>query len=128
MMAACRGAIAAALALSVLPSVTGQRAIHWVIRVSDLSATLNFTSGVLGMKVLRHEENDQPCPLTCNGVFDTPWSKTMVGFGPEDGHYALELTYNCAPQNLIEGERPCMHSSDGHPGGAQPVQRGRRDG
>ena len=40
------------------------------------------------MKVLRHEENDEPCPLTCNGVFDTPWSKTMVGYGPEDTSYA----------------------------------------
>lgn len=46
------------------------------------------------MKVLRHEENDAACPITCNGAFDTAWSKTMVGHGPEDQNYALELTYN----------------------------------
>ena len=56
--------------------------------------TTTFATEVLGMKVLRHEENAEPCPLTCNGVYDTPWSKTMVGYGPEDESYALELTYN----------------------------------
>ena len=71
-----------------------ERVLHWVIRVSSLEKTLAFMTDVLGMKVLRHEENDEPCPLTCNGVFDTPWSKTMVGYGPEDTSYALELTYN----------------------------------
>ena len=74
--------------------VGAQRALHWVIRVSDLEQTLNFTGGVLGMQVLRHEENDAACPLTCNGNFDTAWSKTMVGYGPEDTNYALELTFN----------------------------------
>ena len=50
----------------------GGRLLHWVIRVSSLEDTLAFTSDVLNMTVLRHEENDEPCPLTCNGVFDTP--------------------------------------------------------
>ena len=75
-------------------AASGQRAIHWVIRVTDLEATLNFTSNVLGMKVLRHEENDKACELTCNGDFESEWSKTMVGYGPEDKNYVLELTYN----------------------------------
>ena len=90
------------VAAAILPpactsDVAAGRLLHWVIRVSSLEDTLAFTSDVLNMTVLRHEENDQPCPLTCNGVFDTPWSKTMVGYGPEDTSYALELTYNCAP-------------------------------
>ena len=34
--------------------VSAQRALHWVIRVSDLSATLNFTHHVLGMLSLIH--------------------------------------------------------------------------
>lgn len=26
--------------------------------------------------------------------YDGRWSKTMVGFGPEDDHFVVELTYN----------------------------------
>lgn len=26
--------------------------------------------------------------------YDGKWSKTMVGFGPEDEHFVAELTYN----------------------------------
>jgi len=70
------------------------RPAHWVIRTSDLRASLRFLSEVFGMRVLRHEEYDQPCAITCNGTYETPWSKTMVGYGPEDEGYCLELTYN----------------------------------
>ena len=90
--------------LALAGQASGQHVLHWVIRVSDLEKTLAFTTEVLGMKVLRHEENDEPCPLTCNGVFDTPWSKTMVGFGPEDSSYALELTYNYGIPSYDAGE------------------------
>jgi len=79
------------------------RPLHWVIRVSDLEATLNFTKDVLGMHVLRHEENEEACPITCNGRFNSPWSKTMVGYNPEDSNYALELTYNYAIKNYMPG-------------------------
>ena len=40
------------------------------------------------------------CTHTCaisNGVsrpYDGKWSKTMVGYGAEDDHFAVELTYN----------------------------------
>jgi len=60
------------------------RAAHWVIRTSDLKVTLDFFTGVFGLKVLRHEENDKPCPITCNGDSPTAWSKTMVGYDTED--------------------------------------------
>lgn len=70
------------------------RPAHWVIRTSDLAVSLDFFSKVFGMKVLRHEEYERPCAITCNGTFRTPWSKTMVGYGPEDEGYCLELTYN----------------------------------
>ena len=26
--------------------------------------------------------------------YDGKWSKTMAGFGPEDDHFVVELTYN----------------------------------
>lgn len=46
------------------------------------------------MKVLRHEEFEEGCKASCNGPYDGKWSKTMIGFGPEDNHFVLELTYN----------------------------------
>jgi len=49
---------------------------------------------VLGMKVLRHEEFEKGCEAACNGPYDGRWSKTMVGYGPEDNHFVVELTYN----------------------------------
>ncbi|ERE67938.1 glyoxalase domain-containing protein 4 [Cricetulus griseus] len=45
-------------------------------------------------KVLRHEEFEEGCKAACNGPYDGKWSKTMVGFGPEDDHFVAELTYN----------------------------------
>ena len=105
----------AVLAALFCGAADAQRVLHWVIRVSSLEDTIAFTTNVLGMKVLRHEENDEPCPLTCNGVFDTPWSKTMVGFGPEDSHYALELTFNYGINNYTSGEglrRFVLHLDD----------------
>mmetsp|Transcript_62663 Transcript_62663/g.149525 ORF Transcript_62663/g.149525 Transcript_62663/m.149525 type:complete len:427 (-) Transcript_62663:256-1536(-) len=70
------------------------RPAHWVIRTTDVKANLRFFTQIFGMKVLRHEEFDKPCAITCNGEFPTPWSKTMIGYGPEDENYCLELTYN----------------------------------
>jgi len=70
------------------------RGIHWVIRDSDLKPGLSFLKNVLGMKVLRHEENEKPCEITCNGRYNNSWSKTMIGYDTEDKCYALEVTYN----------------------------------
>uniref|UniRef100_A0A1I7TT19 Glyoxalase domain-containing protein 4 n=1 Tax=Caenorhabditis tropicalis TaxID=1561998 RepID=A0A1I7TT19_9PELO len=44
--------------------------------------------------VLRHEEFDKGCEASCNGPYDERWSKTMIGYGSEDEHFVLELTYN----------------------------------
>ncbi|NWZ70007.1 GLOD4 protein, partial [Acrocephalus arundinaceus] len=46
------------------------------------------------LQVLRHEEFEEGCKATCNGPYDGKWSKTMVGYGPEDNHFVAELTYN----------------------------------
>ncbi|XP_046680473.1 glyoxalase domain-containing protein 4 isoform X2 [Homalodisca vitripennis] len=45
-------------------------------------------------KALRHEEFQEGCDAACNGPYDNRWSKTMVGYGPEDNHFVVELTYN----------------------------------
>lgn len=44
--------------------------------------------------MLRHEEFEEGCAATCNGPYNGKWSKTMVGYGPEDDHFVVELTYN----------------------------------
>uniref|UniRef100_A0A5S6QVH3 VOC domain-containing protein n=1 Tax=Trichuris muris TaxID=70415 RepID=A0A5S6QVH3_TRIMR len=71
-----------------------RRSLHYVIRVGNLMDSLCFYVGTLGMRVLRHEEFSQGCKATCNGPFGGKWSKTMVGYGPEDDHFVLEVVYN----------------------------------
>ncbi|CAN9510888.1 unnamed protein product [Ophioblennius macclurei] len=71
-----------------------RRALHFVFKVGDRTKTATFYRDVLGMKILRHEEFEEGCKATCNGPYDGKWSKTMVGFGPEDHHFVAELTYN----------------------------------
>lgn len=46
------------------------------------------------MTTLRHEEFTEGCAAACNGPYDGKWSKTMIGYGQEDTHFVLELTYN----------------------------------
>lgn len=70
------------------------RALHYVVRVPDRKKTIQFYRDILGMKVLRHEEFMEGCAAACNGGYDNRWSKTMVGYGPEDTHFVVELTYN----------------------------------
>jgi len=55
---------------------------------------MDFYKNILGMKVLRHEEFEKGCEAMCNGPYDGKWSKTMIGYGAEDAHFVLELTYN----------------------------------
>jgi len=72
-----------------------RQALHWVFKVpSPRADTMKFYREVLGMKVLRHEEFEKGCEAACNGPYDGRWSKTMVGYGPEDTHFVVELTYN----------------------------------
>ncbi|XP_055513600.1 glyoxalase domain-containing protein 4 isoform X2 [Leucoraja erinacea] len=70
------------------------RALHFVLRVGDREVAMKFYREVLGMKVLRHEEFQEGCKATCNGPYDGKWSKTMVGYGAEENHFVVELTYN----------------------------------
>ena len=113
-----------ALLCLAAPSPPPPRAIHYVIRVSELEEVLEFTDKVLGMKVLRHEENEAACEITCNGDFDNAWSKTMVGYGPESEGYALELTYNYGVRSYKEGNALVLApraAADAMRGANQPV-------
>jgi len=70
------------------------RALHWVFKIGNRKESMDFYKNILGMKVLRHEEFEKGCEAMCNGPYDGKWSKTMIGYGPEDAHFVLELTYN----------------------------------
>nr|CDS16518.1 glyoxalase domain containing 4 [Echinococcus granulosus] len=70
------------------------RALHYVFKIPNRGEAVKFYKNVLGMEVLRHEEFVEGCKAACNGPYDGRWSKTMIGYGPEDNHFVLELTYN----------------------------------
>ena len=59
------------------------RMLHTMLRVKDFDASILFYVEGLGMKLLRR--NDFP-----SGRF----SLAFVGYGPEESHTVLELTYN----------------------------------
>ncbi|KAF8763645.1 Glyoxalase domain-containing protein 4 [Argiope bruennichi] len=67
--------------------MSARRALHFVFKVGDRKDTIKFYTEVLGMKVLRHEEFEEGCKASCNGPYDGKWSKTMIGYGPEDDHF-----------------------------------------
>ncbi|KAF7288050.1 glyoxalase domain-containing protein 4-like [Rhynchophorus ferrugineus] len=84
-------------------TVFSGRALHYVFKVPDRKTTMDFYRKVLGMKVLRHEEFKEGCEAQCNGAYDGRWSKTMVGYGPEDNHFVVELTYNYGVKSYNRG-------------------------
>ena len=59
------------------------RILHTMLRVGDLARSIDFYTGVLGMRVLR--TTDRP---------DQRYTLAFVGYGDEAGHAVLELTYN----------------------------------
>ena len=62
---------------------TPMRILHTMLRVGDLSRSIRFYTEGLGMSVLR--QRDYP---------DGKFTLTFLGYGPEESHPALELTYN----------------------------------
>nr|CAG4641023.1 EOG090X09EK [Eulimnadia texana] len=83
--------------------MASRRALHFVFKVGNRTETIKFYKEVLGMKILRHEEFEEGCKAACNGPYDGKWSKTMVGYGPEDDHFVVELTYNYGLSNYKLG-------------------------
>ena len=59
------------------------RLLHTMIRVGDLQRSIDFYTGVLGMKLLR--KKDYP-----NGKF----TLAFVGYGDESERTVIELTHN----------------------------------
>ncbi|CAL8147042.1 unnamed protein product [Orchesella dallaii] len=80
--------------------IQGRRALHYVFKIDDRQASLTFFKTVLGMEILRHDEFDQSCelPLPPGHSDDAElgpsnWSRTLVGYGPEDTNFVLDLIY-----------------------------------
>jgi lactoylglutathione lyase len=59
------------------------RLLHTMLRVGDLERSIAFYTKALGMTVLR--QRDYP---------DGKFTLAFLGYGPEDTHTVLELTYN----------------------------------
>ena len=74
--------------------MTSRRGLHFVLKISEREKTMKFFRNLLQMTPLRHEEFNEGCAAACNGPYDNKWSKTMIGYGPEDSNFVVELTYN----------------------------------
>jgi lactoylglutathione lyase len=59
------------------------RVLHTMLRVGDLQRSIDFYTGVLGMRLLR--TTDRP---------EQQYRLAFVGYGDESQHAVLELTYN----------------------------------
>ena len=57
--------------------------LHTMLRVRDLDKSIDFYTKFLGMTLLRKRE-----------VPEAKYPNVFVGYGPEDTHAVLELTYN----------------------------------
>ncbi|KAJ6822147.1 lactoylglutathione lyase-like [Iris pallida] len=60
-----------------------RRFLHAVYRVGDLDRTIKFYTECLGMQLLRKRD-----------IPEEKYSNAFLGFGPEESHFAVELTYN----------------------------------
>lgn len=59
------------------------RLLHVVYRVGDLDRTIKFYTECLGMQLLRKRD-----------IPEEKYSNAFLGFGPEESHFVVELTYN----------------------------------
>jgi lactoylglutathione lyase len=59
------------------------RILHTMLRVGDLQRSIDFYTGVFGMRLLRKSDNPE-----------YKYTLAFVGFGEESAGAVLELTYN----------------------------------
>ncbi|KAJ7553686.1 hypothetical protein O6H91_06G108600 [Diphasiastrum complanatum] len=60
-----------------------RRMLHVVYRVGDLEKTIKFYTECLGMKLLRKRD-----------IPEERYTNAFLGYGPEETHFVVELTYN----------------------------------
>jgi len=82
--------------ISGRPSINGpsspRRMLHTMVRVKDLTRSLEFYVGVLGMREFRRE--DYP---------DGRFTLSFVGYGDEETNSVIELTYNWDEEGYQHG-------------------------
>jgi len=77
--------------------------LHWVLKSGNLKKSIQFYVETLGMSLLRHEEFAAACEASCNGKYNNPWSKSMIGYGSETENFALEVVYNYGTKKYKQG-------------------------
>jgi lactoylglutathione lyase len=80
------------------------RFLHTMIRVSDLERSIDFYTRHLGMKLLRRRDNE-------HGKF----TLAFLGYGDEDAHTVIELTYNWGHDEPYEHGTAFGHLAIGVP-------------
>jgi lactoylglutathione lyase len=68
------------------------RMLHTMLRVGNLDRSISFYTEVLGMQLLRKSDNP-----------DNKYTLAFVGYGPEEAHTVLELTYNYGVEKYDPG-------------------------
>jgi lactoylglutathione lyase len=66
--------------------------LHTMLRVKDLEKSVAFYTGLLGMRELRRSE-----------VPAGEYTLVFIGYGGEDSHTVLELTYNWGVDQYEQG-------------------------
>lgn len=69
-----------------------RRMLHVVYRVGDMDRTIKFYTECLGMKLLRKRD-----------IPEERYTNAFLGYGPEDSHFVIELTYNYGVDNYDIG-------------------------
>ena len=64
-------------------SQDSRRMLHAVYRVGAMDDYIKYMQDCFGMKLLRYRD-----------IPDEKYSNAFLGYGPEDTHFAIELTYN----------------------------------
>ena len=73
-------------------STEGYRLLHTMLRVGDLDASVRFYTELMGMRELRRRD-----------VPDGKYTLVFLGYGDEETHTVLELTYNYGTTQYEKG-------------------------
>jgi len=96
---------------------TQPRFLHTMLRVKNLDASVDFYTRLLGMKELRRRE-----------VPGGKYTLAFVGYGDEDTHTVIELTYNWGKDDGYDLGTAFGHLAIGVPDVAATCEDVRRGG
>ncbi|CAH1418843.1 unnamed protein product [Lactuca virosa] len=68
-----------------------RRMLHVVYHVGDIDRTIKFYRECLGMKLLRKRDNTEE-----------RYTNAFLGYGPEDSHFVIELTYTIGTDDVYK--------------------------